>query len=1267
MTIPCLRHLAVRCWVALSILLVLATPMMAQQTLGAIVGSVTDSGASLLPGTKITVTSEQTGFTRTVESNSGGEYQFLNLAIGTYTVTFSHDGFETANYPGIAVQENRNTSLTAALKTGSVSTSVTVDATPMLNAVDTTNGYVLDDKQIEQVSLATGSFTQLAILAPGVNAQLLNGTGSNTGLGNQAIWANGQRDTSNTFQVNGVDASNLFNGKSNSQETSARVVPNTGESFSNGGVIRTNTSVYDAIGEALPSPPPETIEELRVNASMYDAGQGSTSGAHIDVNTKTGANAIHGQAWLYRQTDWLNAAPFFYKQNSVAYGGNIPSNQVVPQLHRFTAGATVGGPIIKNKLFYFLSYQAIRVEDQLNGTSTLAVPVTQGTALGLTDDRSAQTLVNLANADFGTNLTAAQVNSAAMSILSAKLPDGSYLIPSAQRSGQSSDKSNVTLFAKPSFAADQGTGALNWNVSQADTLAAKYYWQHDPSVAPYGQSQVNGFPQFLDAGAHVGSLNNAILIGHQLNWTQTLGFAREKAYSSNGQALSPQQVGISLLGSDVFPGISIQNDAGSVGSIKSSGLNIGPSGDFSHQGVFQNRIGPSSDVTFTLGRHNLTVGGNYGYTQLNIINRRTETATITSKTFADFLTGTLYNSRSSLLLGSASRYYWANQAGTYVQDKWQIMPNLSVTAGVRYDWNGPLTEKYGNFFNFDPSLYSYDQASDTITNDGFIIAGNNKLYHTPGVSDSTLKGRQWGIAPRVGVAWSPDSLKGKLVFRAGSGMYYDRGEYFVYLSPGAGSGISGPFGVTQEPPFVIPYSSPSGATLSAPFGTSVSALPVPSGNPADFAKYLPNRAGIINGDTTYPFGTYDINNKLPYTINFTFDMQYQPRNDLAFTLGYVGNLGRHGVIPLPFNQPGIATASNPINGETSSYGYQTLDPAGNPLTTEPYFTYDGGNTDLRVPYIGYSVNSVSYRAAGVSSYHALQAHLDKRLSHGLQLGASYTWSHSLDEQSAVGLFFNGSNPSHLRDAYASSDFDRTHVFNFIYSYQLPSLTHGQSWLRWAANGWGLSGITVLESGQPYSVVDYTGAVGGLYYSTNDGITNPILPLAPGFSPRSALTGHSGAFLDATGNSIPALNPAAFTVPLIAPGSQGVPNCGVSTAGVPVCDIFETGFATGQRNIFRQSFQKRADISLVKITRFTERLSAKYTFDVYNLTNTSSFDVPGNTASVNSNYVNQPTYDPTLSSSANLANLYTLPAVGIGQVSQIIGGPRNVQMSLHLIF
>src|ERR1700724_3095936 len=212
--------------------------------------------------------------------------------------------------PSITVQADRTATVNSALKVGQRGTTITVEETPLINAVDTTNGYILEKDQIESVPLPTGSFTGLAILSPGVNAELASGTGVNTGLGNQPIWANGQRDTSNTFQMNGVDASNLFNGKSTSSVASARVVNNTGlagASSTTAEVIQSSASPYLAIGQALPTPAPETVQEFRVNTSMYDAQQDSTSGAHIDMSTASGTNAIHGSGYFHHGGDGLNA------------------------------------------------------------------------------------------------------------------------------------------------------------------------------------------------------------------------------------------------------------------------------------------------------------------------------------------------------------------------------------------------------------------------------------------------------------------------------------------------------------------------------------------------------------------------------------------------------------------------------------------------------------------------------------------------------------------------------------------------------------------------------------------------------------------------------------------------------------------------------------------------------------------------------------------------------------------------------------------------
>ena len=183
------------------------------------------------------------------------------------------------------------------------------------------------------------------------------------------------------------------------------------------------------------------------------------------------------------------------------------------------------------------------------------------------------------------------------------------------------------------------------------------------------------------------------------------------------------------------------------------------------------------------------------------------------------------------LQGNASRYYRANQLGTYVQDKFQITPNLSLTAGIRYDWNGGLTEKYGRIFNFDPISLQLQRARLTRSpNPGFIIAGNN-TNGTQGVSNTTLTGRQWGIGPRLGVAWQPEEFHSKVVVRTGFGMYYDRGELFSYFSPGyaIGTVTGGPFGVNQQLPFVTAQTCPTGTRSISTRATSRPAAAAASG------------------------------------------------------------------------------------------------------------------------------------------------------------------------------------------------------------------------------------------------------------------------------------------------------------------------------------------------------------------------------------------------------------------------------------------------------
>lgn len=1210
----------------------------AQQTLGSLNGTVTDTSAAVVPGALITATDIQTGAVRTATSQTNGTYAIHDLPVGVYKVTVTMHGFAREDFPAIQVQADRTVTLNASLKPGSSSETVQVSATPLLNTVDTTNGYVLDSAQISSLPLGTGSFTQLATLSPGVNADFLAGTGTDTGLGNQNIWANGQRLSSNTFTFDGVMANNLFNGASSSQVAANRAVLNTGESFQNGGVIQTNTSIFDAIGEALPTPPQETISEMRVNTSMYDVSQGDTAGAHIDVTTKSGTNDLHGSIFGTFGDGRLNADPFFFKQVG------LPT----PDLHRYDIGAALGGPIVKNKLFYYAAYQWTRVRDQLNSFDQYSVP------LHLTNDRSAAGLQSMASQDAGYT---GPIDPVAQYFLQAKLPDGSYLIQSPNNPSATSSYHDVSFLGPASkFQADRAVLDIDYNLTPKDMLSAKYYYQHDPTESPFGSSPLLGYAQTFNSGSQVVSLENTHIFNPKLSWEQKIGFLRMIVTSFTAQPFTPASAGMNLFGSSLLPGISVSGFDGG-----RNALNLGPTSNFSNTGFVQNTWEGTTNLNWELGRHSLSFGANYDFTQLNILNRANQVADLAVSSLANFLQG--YPLRTSgghtvYFQGASNRYYRAPQIGAYAQDKWQITPSLTATLGIRYDDDGGLYEKYGHLVNFDPSKYQYDQATDTIVNSGLVVAGNNKQYRTPGATNSTLTQPQYGFGPRVGLAWSQNS---RMVWRAGFGIYYDRGEYFTEFSPSAGNGFNGPFGVTLQPPFVqsvsgVSYAgTPGGAgTLENPFGVGKTA-PAVDTNPADFIHNLPNIAALINGSEPYLFGAYALNNKLPYTEDWSLDWQWQASRDVAITIGYTGNHDVRQTIPIPFNQPQIATPSHPVNGQSYSYGWQAADANGSVLLTEPNNTWDGGNTDLRSPYVGYSPNSVAWTTAGMGNYDALMASARKTFSHSLDFLASYTWSHSLDESSGYGLFYNGNNPQDLRSGYANSDFDRTNVTTLSYDYFLPTSHGSNHLLKTLANGWGMTGIATFESGQPYNVYDFSGTVGSLFFSSNDYLTNPILPLKPGIRPKQALTGHSGAFPQNV-----AFKPDAFTYPLVAPGQDGVPACGPTTAGTTVCDSYESTFSYGGRNVFRGSFQKRADISIVKLTGLGEGRQLRLSADFFNITNTPSFDTPGNNFNGNPNYSPYPGGFIPLTGSA-------FSSQGVGVITDSLGSPRQIQFAGIITF
>src|SRR6516165_10152575 len=381
----------------------LTAPLLAaQQLTGAMSGTVRDSSGAVVAGAKVVVVNADTNLRISGESSRNGSYQFADIPAGTYSITFSLTGFKSEFHTTIIVEGNRTTTVDGKLEVGTLEATVEVTDTPLLNQVDTTTGYVLGVEAINNTPLGTGSFTQMAILAPGVSADFLNTSGTNAGLGNQAIWANGQRDTSNSFSLNGLATNNLFNGKSTSQVDSTRFTANTGAFTANGTESQTNTSVYNQIGQGMATPPPETLQEMRVNTAMYDSSQGGKSGAQIAIVTKSGTNSLHGQVYDHFQNSVLNSAEFFRNASTA-----IPAADKVPALHYNRFGATLGGPIKKDKLFFYVAYQGIRDSDALSGSSTATVP------LHLTDDRSADALANVAQLDLGKTIAPSQIDPAA--------------------------------------------------------------------------------------------------------------------------------------------------------------------------------------------------------------------------------------------------------------------------------------------------------------------------------------------------------------------------------------------------------------------------------------------------------------------------------------------------------------------------------------------------------------------------------------------------------------------------------------------------------------------------------------------------------------------------------------------------------------------------------------------------------------------------------------------------------------------------------------
>jgi Carboxypeptidase regulatory-like domain/TonB-dependent Receptor Plug Domain/TonB dependent receptor len=1101
---------------------------------GAISGTVLDPAGAAVPNARVAVVNEQTGLSRVLFTGPDGLFRATLLSPGSYSIEITAPGFGSQTLPSVHVVASEITAVELRLKLGISNTTVIVEASPeLVQTQSSTLGRATDEKTIVSLPLANRNFSQILALSPGVVVELPNAGafGRNT----QNVSVNGAKTTANNFQFDGIDANNM-------SENSA--------------------SGFDPeVGIAIPAP--DTIAEFKVQTGMYDAGYGRGAGANVDIVSKSGTKEFHGSLWEFFRNDALDANDFFLNRN----------RQPRPVLRQNQFGGTIGGPILKQKIFFFGAYQgSIQENGQAPGAlqSTFLPP--------LTNDRSAAALGKLFGGQAGAfgGATVApdgsNINPVALALLNFKLPDGIYAIPSPQTIlptgiGQS------TYSIPGSYRQDQFSVNLDYCLSQRNQLSGRFFYSREVTDEPFTPfaATVPGW------GTHQPEHNDMFVLSDTHTFQSDLvnvarfGYMRFNGLQTGVYSISAADVGMATpSGLPVIPGIQVQNL-----------FTIGPSGQpFYFQNT--NTFVWQDTVSITRGRHSLRLGGEAKRHQLVLNAPFTTAGYLLFQSFPDFLLGesaAQNGSGQSNILQSvgASGLFRKDQRYTdfagFIQDDFHLNSRLTINAGLRYEYFGPPTEINGHLSNFDPGL-AVSQVSAAGSFSGFLLPANYNGIVPAGVTKTSNSGF-WNadykdLGPRLGFAYHLPTKK-PAVLRGGYGIYYERlsGE-LVLQNVG-----QPPFAVTQS----LLGSPNAGATFQQPFAPP---LPPASAYPI-FVPRTPGSALFLAA----------IARSLPspYTQQYNLNVQIELAHDFLWQVGYLGSKTTHLTGCVEFNQALIATPENPINGQTTT-------------TNE--------NISQRVPYQGVAGGSYICETTFNANYNGLQTSLTKRLSHGLDFLASYTFSKALDYTSGNGglssldLDFLGNDQSNPRSSYGPSDFDRKHRFVASFVYQLPDFKTGPEFLHPVFSHWQFSGVAVLQSGLPITVIDSTA---GSVYGNLVGITRAE---CTGLSPVSS--GSVTARLNGY------FNPAAFApAPTIGDGT-GFGNCGVGVLPGP-----------DQRNL---------DLGIQRGFPIKERTTLNFRAEFFNFTNTPRFGQPVNDFAAG-------------------------PAFGV--ISSTSGNPRIVQFALKLLF
>ncbi len=1101
-------------------LLLLSTSMiMAQsQTTGRLVGTVTDEKGGALPGAAVTVTNQASGEERTVVADEAGHYIVPLLSPGSYNVSVTANGFKKFIAEDVRVTITETATLDPSLVVGAVSESVTVEASPQLAQTEGAQlGRVVDSRAVSDLPLATRNFTQILGLSPGAATYLPDNTA--VGRNSQNISVNGGRVTNNNFQINGVDANSMG----------------------------TNSA------PSLSVPAPESIQEFKVQTSLYDATFGRSGGGNIQAVTKSGGNEFHGSGYGFLRNARWNANNPFLNAAGVAR----------PVLSRKVFGGTLGGPIKQDKLFFFGSFQGTR---ERNGAS-LINSVSSGVlvAPGLTDTRTEAALLATFRpvSLFGVPLTS--INPTALALLNAKLPNGQFLIPTPTAANGTYTGSTPSVFDENQVNAnidyrynDKNTFAFKFFASNApQTLVLPSFLGGGPNVPGFGNFQQNNNRLITMQYVHIFNPNvfNEVRAGYN--------FIRVDAFPQ--EPITDASVGITRSNANVFPGLGLIRINPGAG-----GIVFGTSATIDVRAV-----APSTTLADTLsitkGNHNLRLGGEYRYNENNYVLNFFTRGQIDFGSFNNFLAGA--PTFSIFGSGIGNRSLRASDYNFFFQDDWKITPKLTLNLGLRYELDLPPYDTRGRIATFDPALYVPNPVAVGGVPigppiGGYVQAGNvipqYDVASMPNVGKRVVHSIDPNnFAPRVGFAYSPfDS--GRMVVRGGYGIFYSRTS-FQYIT----------LNVIAPPTYVFGVSA-----LFPPISNPYFAAPPTSA----FPTLVP---GVALSGTLF-----DRNIRTPYLHQYNFTTQFEVFKNYLLEVGYVGTTGANLFRQVGINQSRLASPANPIT---------------NAVTGQVITTNTPGNASLRAPFQGVAINGFfQNQTTADSKYHSLQTSLTRRFANGLQFLASYTLAKSTDNASgqgggpgAGGVLNPGAvgetSPilGNQLDSNANrgrSDFDRKHrlVFSALYDLPTPKFAKDSEAGKLLLGGWQIASIATSMSGLPIDIVD-TGS--GSFYGLSAGGSALARPNLVG-DPYSNVP--AGYFF----------NPLAFARPVVAAGAIIPSSGGIATAGAVGTDI---GNVT--RNILRGPHQNNVDFSVIKRFRFLETRSIEFRTEFFNLFNTVNYANP----------------------------------------------------------